>query len=147
MGPEVKRLDRLFSEYIRKRALREDGGCQRCGQGKGSYKQLQTSHFISRRYRSLRWDPDNACGLCGACHMYLTGHPQEHVKFFQKRLGPGYDLLLWRRDWAASGLDLAAIELYLKQELKGMDAVDFTVDRERAPPTETRLEKMKGGEG
>ena len=97
MKVKIEALDRLFSEFIRKRAMLT-GGCEYCGTEKHdapkangntlpAWKQLQTAHFHSRRKLSTRYDPDNASGLCPACHMHIDGNPYEHVGFYQKRLG------------------------------------------------------------
>ena len=93
---EIDPLDSLFSEYIRRRAVATVGGCERCLTGKTDWKQLQCSHYHGRSKRSVRWDEDNAAGLCGACHMYFGAHPIEHVAWFVVRLGRDYDFLLAR---------------------------------------------------
>lgn len=102
---DIENLDDLFRDFIRKRAILRTGGCERCltlkfdkvkedGSILPSYKQLQCSHFWGRTKKAIRWDEDDAAGLCGACHMYLTAHPPEHTEFFRKRLGErDYDLL------------------------------------------------------
>ena len=127
-----QQLDSLFSEYIRKRAIRVIGGCERCltqkvdiqkdnGDIFPGWKQLQCSHFIGRSKKSTRFDEDNAIGICGACHLYLTAHPLEHIEFFKARLGQdGFDLL-YARSQETGRIDRAAIKLWLKQELEKID--------------------------
>lgn len=123
------KMDALFSEYIRKRAVQRAGGCERCGSQKydiekdngsvfPSWKQLQCSHFHGRNSKMVRWDPDNACGLCGACHMYLEHHPIEHVKFYMELIGEPAFTLLEIRSRQVGRPDINAIWLWLKQELK-----------------------------
>jgi len=123
-------LDKLFSEFIRKRAMVESGGCQRCltqkrdivkdnGELYPAYKQLQCSHFIGRSRKSVRFDESNAIGVCGACHLYLTAHPLEHVEFFKNKLGErAFDLLQARARTSAKYLDKEAIGLYLKAKIE-----------------------------
>lgn len=127
----ITRLDKLFSEYIRRRAIFRSGGCERCSTAKydiqkdnGSilpaYKQLQTSHFWGRANRGVRYDEDNAAGLCPGCHMYLGGHPYEHSIFFRERLGQvKYDELMLRAH-KVHKVDYAAVELYLRQKLEDL---------------------------
>ena len=73
--PPKKRLDYmaqadvLFSKFIRTR----DEFCWNC-QG-NAY--LQCGHLISRSYRSIRTNPDNAVALCRRCHVYFTHRPLE----------------------------------------------------------------------
>lgn len=58
-----RRVDKKFSQYIRKR----DGKCLRCGT---TDKQLQCSHIIPRQITHLRWSADNAISLCCQCHKF-----------------------------------------------------------------------------
>lgn len=64
----VKKADTLFSSLIRSL-----GYCENCGKT----EHLQCAHWISRRFRNTRWDPDNAFCLCAGCHMYFGDHPTE----------------------------------------------------------------------
>ena len=114
-------LDILFSEFIRKRAIKRVQGCERCLQGKMDYKQLQCSHFIGRARKAVRWDEDNAAGLCAGCHMYFTSHPLEHVGWFVEHLGEEKVDLLMARNRIRGKPDIEAITLYLKAKIKEMD--------------------------
>ena len=116
-----KRLDELFSRYIRKRAMKRTGGCERCHAQKRNYKELQTAHFQSRRKHTVRWDERNAVGLCGGCHLYIDSHPQEKIDFFRKGLGEeDYRNLYINANMTTkqSPIDYALLEIYLKQLLK-----------------------------
>ncbi len=84
---KITPLDKLFSQYIRMRAIQRVHGCERCLTYSEEYKRLQCSHFWGRRKRSVRFDENNAAGLCYGCHRYFTSHPAEHAEFFLKRLG------------------------------------------------------------
>lgn len=83
----VAKLDELFSEYIRKRAMLRVNGCERCGAGKISYKELQAAHFEGRSSYRVRWDSDNAVGICGGCHTYFHGHPLQETEWFKNHIG------------------------------------------------------------
>jgi len=115
-----KRLDSLFREYIRKRAMKRCGGCERCHAKKGSYKDLQTAHFHSRSKYTLRWDERNAVGMCGGCHMYLDSHPEDKIEFERQILGDDYDKLyvLAHMTTKQSPIDYILVEIYLKQLLE-----------------------------
>lgn len=63
--------DRLFSQIVR-----SVGVCERCGSYAGEV-QLQTSHWISRRYSNVRTDFDNAFCLCAACHRWWHAFPTD----------------------------------------------------------------------
>lgn len=103
-------LDKLFSKYIRLR----DKTCQRCGSSHG----LQCCHFHSRRYKILRWNPDNAVCLCFGCHAYLDSHPYEKIEFFKKRLGEEKLDYLQAQLRVRDKPDINLITLYIQKLLK-----------------------------
>jgi len=117
---KIDKLDTLFSEFIRRRAIQRVHGCERCLQGKVSWKDLQTAHFHGRRKKSVRWDSDNAAGFCGGCHMYLDSQAVEKVEFFKNLLRDNFDLLQSRARTPARFIDRNAIELYLKNEITNL---------------------------
>ena len=73
-----KKADKLFGEIVRSR-----GKCERCG----SKDFLQTAHLISRRYKQVRWDLDNAFCLCRNHHVYFTHHPIEWDLYVEDKIG------------------------------------------------------------
>ena len=76
--------DKLFSEYVRKKA---GGVCEHCHKVFG-YKRLQASHYFGRRNKALRWDIVNVSALCFYCHMVImTENPHYHCKWMKEKLG------------------------------------------------------------
>jgi 5-methylcytosine-specific restriction endonuclease McrA len=71
----MKRADKLFSKMIRDR----DGACVACG----STEFLQCAHIISRSYKSIRVNPDNAVALCRSCHTFWTHRPIEWRQYVE----------------------------------------------------------------
>jgi hypothetical protein len=71
-----KKLDKLFSEYIRRRGADSTGmtQCFTCGVKK-HWKELQCGHFCPRQYLSLRYDETNCQTQCYACNMLYNGQP------------------------------------------------------------------------
>jgi hypothetical protein len=65
---EVKALDTLVSLKVRAR----QGGCVWCPEMDGIW---HPHHLISRRYRSVRWEPDNLVKICNRCHYKAHQHP------------------------------------------------------------------------
>ena len=116
MRVKIDPLDKLVSEYIRKRS---GGYCERCGKYYG-WQNLQTCHFHSRRKRSVRWDTDNLVALDFGCHTHLDGNPLEKIEFFKQRLGEqAFDFLNARARITHPKPDKALIEIYLLKELDG----------------------------
>lgn len=91
----VKELDKLFSDYIKKKAK---GECMRCTWVRGN---AGVSHFYSRRIMGLRWDKDNCDWACWGCHHYHLEHFKQPGQFYEtyliKKLGvKGYDKLIMK---------------------------------------------------
>lgn len=78
--------DAAFSDAVREAA---DWLCQRCGrmfpERKG--QDAHCSHFLSRKFNSTRWHPDNAVCLCASCHAVVTDDHDEHVTLIKRILG------------------------------------------------------------
>ena len=84
--PKIKKIkytmmeaDRLFSELIRK-----PGKCYLCS----STFHLQCAHIISRGYKAVRYNPENALCLCQKCHFFYTYKPIEWEDLIKQKL-PG----------------------------------------------------------
>jgi hypothetical protein len=118
----IKKLDVMFSELIRRKAMIRCGGCERCSAAKSSHLDLQCAHMFSRRGMSVRFMEEDACGLCGGCHMFLDSHPIEKIEFFKKLLGEERFELLNDAAHKTSKPDYKLIELYLKQQLETLDS-------------------------
>ena len=74
----VKKLDSIFSKYIRQRnAINGVAECFTCGK-KDDWKKLQCGHFQSRRFYSTRWDETNCQVQCAGCNVFRFG---EQFKF------------------------------------------------------------------
>ena len=79
----IKKLDTVFSEYIRRRYAKNDiATCVTCGK-KDHWKNLQAGHFMSRKHYSTRWDEQNVEVQCQACNVFRYGEQY----LFAKHLG------------------------------------------------------------
>ena len=77
----VKLLDKVFSEYIRRRFAKDEiAECFTCGK-KDHWKKLQCGHFQSRKHYATRWDEINCQVQCSACNVFRYG---EQFIFGQK---------------------------------------------------------------
>ena len=115
-------LDKLFSQYIRMRAIDRVHGCERCGAWKADYKQLQCAHLISRWHKSIRWDEDAALGLCGGCHLWIDHEEEEKLDLRQRAIGEDRVLLLKARARTpARYVDTSGLELYYEQRIKTLE--------------------------
>ena len=82
----VKKLDNIFSIYIRRRYAVDDFvDCYTCGKT-DHWKNLQCGHFQSRRYYSTRWDKLNCQVQCAKCNIFSQG--EQYI--FGQRLDQTY---------------------------------------------------------
>jgi 5-methylcytosine-specific restriction endonuclease McrA len=114
----VNNLDKVFSEYIRRRYAKNNiAVCVTCGK-KDHWKNLQAGHFMSRKHYATRWDEENVEVQCMACNVYRYGEQY----LFAKHLGQEKaDELLAKsrtmvklKDWELQDM----IEIYKKKLLE-----------------------------
>ena len=87
----IKKLDKVFSEYIRKRDCNHEGyfNCCTCGQTKPK-EQCDAGHFMSRRFMSTRWDEMNVHGQCRNCNRFNKGEQFKYSQFIDEKYGKGF---------------------------------------------------------
>lgn len=90
----IKKLDKVFSEYIR---LRDSMGgyfrCISCGKIK-PYEQADCGHFFSRKHMATRFDEDNCHAECRSCNRFSADHLIGYRKNLVVKIGQGrFDLL------------------------------------------------------
>jgi len=85
-----KKLDKVFSEFIRKRNADDLGfiTCFTCGV-KRHWKEQQAGHFQSRSHHSTRWDEVNVQVQCVKCNMYRQGEQYKFGLYLDERFGKG----------------------------------------------------------
>ena len=70
----IKKLDTIFSKYIRLRDADKEGYCRCCTCGeKTHWSKIQAGHFISRKHYSTRWDEANVNAQCVKCNVFKYG--------------------------------------------------------------------------
>ncbi len=76
------KLDRVFSEWVRRRGSDEGGtnNCVTCGALK-YWKELQAGHFYRRVHLGTRWDERNVWPQCGACNVLRRGNYASYARF------------------------------------------------------------------
>lgn len=93
--PLTKKLDEVFSKYIRQRGMDINGfnECFTCGSFL-HWSKLQCGHFQSRRHMSTRWDETNCKPQCLACNMFRQGEQFKFGKRLDLEYGEGTAELL-----------------------------------------------------
>ena len=81
----TKELDTYFSRFIRLSRLDEEEKdcvrCYTCGH-LAHWKKIHAGHFISRWYKSTRWNENNVRPQCVMCNIYKKGDTAK----FRRRL-------------------------------------------------------------
>lgn len=69
-----KEADRVMSLYVRLSGADSEGicTCYTCGY-RAHYKKMQNGHYISRFYKSRRYDLRNTAIQCAMCNMWKNG--------------------------------------------------------------------------
>lgn len=102
----VKKLDIMFSKYIRLRDAMPNGmiRCISCGQIK-PYDKFDNGHYHSRTHMSTRFDEDNCHAECKYCNRYKADHMIGYRENLIKKIGKiRFDKLEWKahkyRKWS-----------------------------------------------
>lgn len=75
----IAELDKYTSIIVRRR----DRRCVTCG----SFRNLQCSHFYSRRYLATRFDLRNCNAMCGRCNRRHNDDPFPYLNYMNKHYG------------------------------------------------------------
>jgi len=104
----VKKLDTIFSIYIRRRYSKDDiSECVTCGK-QDHWKSLQAGHFMSRKHYSTRWDEENVEVQCMGCNVYRYGEQYLFAKYLGENKA---DKLLIKSRQIKKFTDIELIEL------------------------------------
>ena len=83
-----RKLDRVFSEYARRRLATTDGlvACVSCSTMK-RWQDQQAGHFVSRVRLATRWDIENVNSQCSRCNVLLRGNAVGYSRWLVNRYG------------------------------------------------------------
>lgn len=86
----VKKLDAVFSKYIRTKYSNENGevSCVTCSRVYPISK-IQNGHFISRKNYATRWSEENCAPQCYGCNVMQQGQQFLFSKWIDQKYGPG----------------------------------------------------------
>ena len=88
VSSQKKKLDRIFSEYIRQRDSDENGyvRCYCCGKIL-RWQESQNMHFIPRQHTALRYNEINCHAGCVKCNYYNNGNIEAYAVHLKKDYG------------------------------------------------------------
>ena len=83
-----RKLDKVFSDYIRQRGVDDSGynWCVTCGKRR-YWREGHAGHFIKRQHLATRYDPRNVHFQDPYCNTYRGGALIEYTLFMQKHYG------------------------------------------------------------
>ena len=81
-------LDKVFSEYIRLRDVREDGTfiCISCNNG-FPYEVSDCGHYITREHMSTRFSEENCNAQCITCNRHNSGNIEGYRRGLIRKYG------------------------------------------------------------
>ena len=87
----VKKLDAIFSQYIRLKDADHNGNvtCFTCGKVDHYKKGMQCGHFQSRKHYATRWLELNVAVQCAGCNVFRYGEQFLFSKNLDKKYGKG----------------------------------------------------------
>lgn len=84
------RLDKYFSEYVRRRDADKNGVVRCCTcNTPHHWKDIDAGHFVSRDRKATRWDKKNVHPQCQYCNRFRSGEQHKHGLYIDKRYGAG----------------------------------------------------------
>ena len=116
----IKKLDRVFSEFIRLRDTMPNGmfRCISCGKIK-PYSQADCGHYHSRTHMSTRFDEENANAECRSCNRFCADHLVGYRKNLIAKIGEHrLDVLEWRAHQMKKWSDFELKELIKHYQVK-----------------------------
>ena len=118
------RLDKVFSEFIRKRDTKNGVfKCISCSQFK-PYDKADCGHYFSRRHLSTRFDEDNCHAECSYCNRFKADHMENYRENLIKKIGQQrFDLLKIKAGTTSSmnDFDFQVLIKHYKEKLKNGD--------------------------
>lgn len=113
----VKKLDKIFSEFIRLRDTKpwnfEYGRCISCGRIL-PWAKLQCGHFHSRIHMNTRFDERNCNIECIACNIYSADHLIGYRKNLIKKIGEKEVDMLDVRAHQSKSFSLFELQMLIK---------------------------------
>jgi hypothetical protein len=117
----IRKLDGIFSEFIRRRDADKNGVCRCCTCGTMKpWKEMHAGHFVGREARNTRWEEQNVHAQCPSCNTFHEGRKPEYALFLMEKYGPDIVFRLvaaGKRARRFRPIELEALILHYQEEL------------------------------
>ncbi len=123
----VKKLDKVFSLYIRLRDVMPNGygTCIACGRPK-HFTELDCGHYHSRMHMATRYDEDNCHAECRYCNRMSADHIIKYERNLVRKIGQHrVDLLMVKASSTKHYLDCELEQMikYYTAEVKKLSSL------------------------
>ena len=118
-------LDKVFSEYIRRRDADMNGKVKCCTcNNKKHWKKMDAGHWLSRGRLATRYHEKNCHAQCITCNQFKSGNPEAYDRFIINKYGMDvFDSLIELSQtevkWMQFEID-EMVEVY-KKKIKDLD--------------------------
>jgi len=116
------KLDKVFSEYIRRKNADEYGRVKCCTCNTWlHWKEIDNGHFIPRQHLITRWNEFNCSPQCELCNRYRDGNITKYELFLKEKYGEGFPDTL--RQLSRQAIKITQVEIdelteFYKQKIK-----------------------------
>ena len=121
----IRKLDEVFSRYIRLRDADENGyiRCISCGKIR-HFSEMDCGHFINRSHMATRYDEQNCNGQCRSCNRFDEGNNIGYTRGLIAKYGPQVISLLYLKKntikkW--DSFELEALIAHYKKEIQKLE--------------------------
>lgn len=111
-----KKLDKVFSIYIRQRGMdwKEENKCFTCLK-QDHWKNLQAGHFITRGDNNLRYDEQNVNIQCVGCNVFKRGNMVVYAIKMREKYGKDIIEKLWKKSQKPKNWKISELESLIKK--------------------------------
>ena len=119
-----KKLDAVFSQYIRRKNAPRDGYavCVTCHRV-AMWKELQCGHYEPRQHLATRWNELNCHVQCYACNIARKGNYPRFADFLDRKYGPELRAQLERLTKQVVKLTPADLESRIEEYQQKLEAL------------------------
>lgn len=125
----IRKLDEVFSRYIRLRDADENGyiRCISCGKIH-HFSEMDCGHFINRSHMATRYDEQNCNGQCRSCNRFDEGNNIGYTRGLIAKYGPQVIDLLYLKKNTIKKWDIFELETLIAHYQKEVKKLEYKLN-------------------
>lgn len=125
----IRKLDEVFSRYIRLRDADEHGyiRCISCGKIH-HFSEMDCGHFINRSHMATRYDEQNCNGQCRSCNRFDEGNNIGYTRGLIAKYGPQVIDLLYIKKNTIKKWDCFELETLIAHYQKEVKKLEYKLN-------------------